>query len=236
MPPENDAPDDLAGYQSVTDLAKGYRASSDEAKRQKNRADEAEQRLRLFEQQFQSTAMRSNGNSDPESRLQELGIPIDALEQFVVTRQKRAISEEITPLVAGAAARNTMMASYPDYQKFEADVAKEMEKDPDFAQRYQRMFKVDPESALEFAFLKYSETSRKSAAANGGGNGRAEVERARSGAQIPSKRQGDSRANPTSQSDEAIARGWEHYQKSGDPRAFAKARLGQVVRDEFLNR
>ena len=234
MPPDNDAPD-LAGYQSTEDLVKGYRSSSDEAKRQKNRADEAERRLQLFEQQFQQTAMRSsNGHADPEARLQELGIPIDALEQFVVSRQKRAISEEITPLVQGAQARNTMMASYPDYQKFEADVAKAMEADPDFAQRYQRMFKADPEAALEFAFLKYSETSRKSAAQNGGGNG--EVQRARSGAQIPSKRQGDARTISTSQSDEAISRGWEHYQKSGDPRAFAKARLGQVIREEFLNR
>lgn len=222
--PEDNA-QDLAGYGSVEDLVKGYRNSSDEAKRQKSRADQLEQRAALLEQQTRQSVPQRN---DPSTRLADYGVPVDSLDEYIGSK----IAAAFEPITRGALARNTLAASYPDYLKFEADVAKFVQEDPQLSQSYQKMFGADPVGAMELAFLKYGESQRQKA----GSNGKTPQQAARSEAQIPSNRQGDARTQPASTQDENLNRGWDHFQKTGDPRAFAKARLRQVVSDEFLNR
>ena len=228
MPPENEGTPnpDLAGYPSVDELLKAYRASSDEGKRQRQRADQAEARSRELEQYAVTQRQAIPQRGDPASRLAEYGIPVDALDEYVNTR----VAQAFEPVARGAMARNAMLTSYPDYQKYEADVAQFVSNDPGLSQTYQKMFSVDPVAAMEFAFLKFGQVERGKVLANGASPQAA----ARAEAQIPSSRAGDARTQPAAQEDERLTRSWEHYQKTGDPRAYAKARLRQVISEDFL--
>jgi hypothetical protein len=221
---------DLAGYPSTEELVKGYRSSSEEAKRQRNRADQLEQRMATLEQQFQPRPQVPT-RADASSRLAEYGVPVDALDEYVSSRVSAGVAAAFEPVLRGATARNSMLSTYSDYQTYEADVARFIQDDPNLSQKYQRMFAADPEAAMEFAYLKFGQTRRAAVPANG--NGAQQVARAE--AQIPSNRTGDARNQPAA-ADENIARGWDHFQKTGNPTAFAKARLRQVIPDEFLAR
>lgn len=234
MPPE-DGNQDLAGYKSVDELVRAYRESSGEGKKQRERADQfqqtLEQRLAGIEQAF--TRQQQPQRTTPEDRLSDYGIPVDALDQFLGDRIEKAIGRQFEPIVKMGSARNSMLSSYTDYGKFETDVAKFVESDPSTNRTYSEMFKADPLGAMEWAFFKYGEVKR---AEVGAGNGAPSPQRqARSEAQIPSNRSGDTRNLPL-QTDDQAAKGWEHYQKTGDPRAFAKARLRQAISDDFLSR
>jgi hypothetical protein len=221
---------DLAGYRSVDDLVKAYRASSGEAQRQRDRVEDLEARMRQFESQF--TRQPVTQRPDPASRLSEYGVPVDALQEYVGGIAQEVVSRAFEPVARGAMARNQLMSSYPDYQKFESDVARFIQEDNSLSTKYQRMFSVDPEAAMEFAYLKYGESQRKSS----NGSQQREQEQARADAQIPSNRSGDARRAAAGGQDESLSRGWEHYQKTGDSRPYVKARLRQAIPDDFLNR
>jgi len=220
MADENQEPD-YAGYQDLNGLVGGYRASSDEAKRQKARADMLEQQLTERQAVPQRNA---EGARDPAGRLTEWGVPTDALGDFVSEQIQKAFA----PLAQGFQARNEMLSRHPDYNKFESDVAQFINSDPDLSQRYQRMFNSDPTGAMEYAYLKFG-TTRKSEKTQT--NGAAKKE-----ASIPSQRASNQGPASPSQNDEVKAKAWERYQKTGDPTAFAKARLREVISDEFLSK
>lgn len=220
---------DLAGYPSSDELAKAYRASSVEGQRQKARADQETQARVALEQQLAQYRQQVPQRGDPAQRLAEYGVPVEALEEFVTSRFTAAFE----PIAKGALARNSLLTSYPDYQKYEADVAQFVNGDPALSQKYQRLFATDPEAAMEYAFLRFGENKRTTAGQTA--NGPTPQQAARSEAQIPSNRTGDAR-NQTGAQDDLLARTWEHYQKTGNPTAFAKARLRQTISDEFLNK
>lgn len=227
MPPEEGQ--DLAGYPDTDALVQGYRASSQEAQRQKQRADQLEQRISQIEQQFTRQAVPTRAN--PADRLSEFGIPVDAIDEMISERTARAVQEAFGPIVKGASARNRILSEYEDYAKYEADVAKFIAEDPQREKDYQEAFQQNPLMAMENAFLKFGEAKRRQAP-----NGTNPQRQARSEAQIPSSRQGDARTLPNTDNADLTSRTWEHYQKTGDPRAYAKARLRQVISDDFLTK
>lgn len=235
MPEGDGSNQDLAGYKSVDELVRAYRESSNEGKKQRERADRYEQsfeqRLGQIEQLF--TRQQAPQRTTPEDRLSDYGIPVDALDQFLGDRLEKAIARQFEPIVKMGSARNSMLSSYTDYGKFEADVAKFVESDPSVQRTYSEMFKADPLGAMEWAFLKYGQAERGKVTGNGQPTPQ---QQARTEAQIPSNRAGDTRTLPQLNGDQQTAQGWEHYQKTGDPRAFAKARLRQAISDDFLNR
>ena len=226
MPPEDDG-QDLAGYNDIPSLVQGYRASSEEGKRQKQRADQLEQRIQQIESQFTRQQVPTRAN--PADRLSEFGIPVDAIDELISERVARGVQEAFGPIVKGASARNRIMTEYKDYTKYEADVAAYIAEDPQREKEYHEAFQQNPLMAMENAFLKFGEAKRASTP-----NGAEPQRKARAEAQIPSARQGDARTLPNSDPADLASRTWEHYQKTGDPRAYAKARLGQIIKDDFL--
>ena len=210
---------DFAGYSSSEELARGYRASSQEAKRL------AAENQRLQEQFQQSTQRPDIPNrSRPEDRLAEFGIPADALNDFVNER----VGQALRPLAEGFQARGRVLNEYPDYQKYEADVANFVNADPDFSQRYARMFSADPVAAMELAFLKFGESKRKGAPAPVAPNAQEMAD-----ASLPGGRAGDSRRTEHS-GQGAIDDAFRKYQASGsqqDAEAFAKLRIRQTIPD-----
>jgi hypothetical protein len=215
---------DFAGYSSSEELARGYRASSQEAKRL------AAENQRLQEA-YQSAAVNQRqdipNRTSPSDRLAEFGIPADALNEFVNER----VGQALRPLAEGFQARGKVLNEYPDYQKYEAEVAEYVNSDPDFSQRYGRMFAADPAGAMQLAFLKFAESKRKTAPTPKAPNAQEMAD-----ASLPGERTGDTRRAGTSNQSN-IDDAWKRYQQTGstrDAEAFALARLHTIISDEHL--
>lgn len=212
---------DLMGYRSVEDLVAAKRASDSELKRIADKVNSLEQTLNQYSRPQVPTRF-----SSPEEELSTYGVPVGALDALLNQRLEKAFA----PIAQGMQARQSVVARYPDYAKFESDVAKFVSDSPELQSRYQRMFQADPEAAMEYAMLKYTETRKESAP-----EPKAKREASRDAA-IPSSRNGDSRNGQTSQAEDDVNRAKDHYQKTGDPRYYAQARLRQVIDPDFYNR
>ena len=220
---------DLAGYPTPEALVKGYRESGAEAKRQRERAERAEQALQeALEPVANPRQAVKNRSSRPEDRLSEYGVPVDALGEYVQSK----LQEAFAPIAQGMTARTELLSQYPDYNKFESDVAAFIQSDPKLNQSYQRMFSADPAGAFEYAFLKFGQSRRSSTR----GQQTPEAEEM-SQAGLPGARNGDAMRQP--QGNQAnLQRLREEYDRTGSSRAaaaYAKARLHGVITDEFLN-
>lgn len=223
---------DLAGYPSVEALVAGYRASGNEAKKLRERTEALEQQLRqVYQPQYEPNARQAvpqRASNSPYDRLAEYGVPADAIKELVTTELQNALQ----PIADGFQARNTLLSRHSDYQKFESDVAMFIQSDPQLNQTYQRMFQSDPVGAMEYAFLKFGDSRRRSYQSNGDNPDAGAVH-----ASIPSSRNGDAR-NLNTQPDAAVAAAYKRYVETGSSdaaRDYAKARLRTVISDEFLN-
>lgn len=218
---------DLAGYPNVDALVQGYRSSGEEAKRLREKADKLEGLVtQMLEQQVANQRAVPNRSARPEDRLTEFGVPVDALEEFVAGRVAKAFE----PVTRGIQARQTIASSHPDYVQFEQDVADYISQDPDLNNRYARMFESDPAAAMEYAFLKFADSRRRTVSPSTNGVG-GSVD-----ASIPTSRAGEVRRAP--ENDQYIRDAFDRWQKSGssqDAQAYAKARLRTAISDDFLN-
>lgn len=223
-------PPDLAGYNSVDDLARGYRNSSQEAKRLKAEAARAQAERDLLAQQLnelQRPAIPQRNR--PQDELSALGIPVDPIAELVDQRVRSAFE----PLVRGMEARNRVLSSVPDYAKHEAEIANWINSDPERVQAYSRAFQGDPVVAMEWAAQGYARERRREKRDADEGRARGAAD-----AQIPTNRQGDSRRPPNEGYDAALAKARERYQQTGsrqDAEAFARMRLHKVISEEFLS-
>lgn len=226
-PPQPQLNPDLAGYPSVDALVQGYRSSGEEAKRLREKADKLEGLVtQMWEQQAANQRSVPNRSGRPEDRLTEFGVPVDALDEFVAGRVAKAFE----PMARGIQARQTIVGSHPDYVQFEQDVANFIGNDPDLSQRYPRMFEADPAAAMEYAFLKFSDSRRRSV-----GN-QTQAVGGSVDAAIPTSRTGEGRRGPDS--DQDIRDAFDRWQKTGsaqDAQAYARTRLRTAISDDFLN-
>lgn len=231
MADENEGqPPDYAGYESSEALANGYRASSQEAKRLKDQNVALEQQLRAMSA---NQAPRQDPN-DPRQVLEGYAVPVDALDRYLDAKLQTSLGQAFQPVARLFEARPKMLARYPDYGKFEADVSQYAANDPEVSQGFNAMMQTDPFAAQEYAYLKYSESQRRKSPAPEESNGARQVRRQASEARIPSQRSGDARSTPDNAAD-LVDRAREHFQKTGNAVPFAKTRLRQVIPDSFLN-
>lgn len=218
---------DLAGYPSVEALVNGYRESGKEAKKWR---ELAERHQREGDPANQRQAIPDRSQATATHRLMDYGIPEDLLDEFVNQRLEKAFQ----PIAASMTARSTVLSQYPDFVKFEQDVAQFLESDPRLNETYQRMFNADPAAAMEYAFLKFGDSRRR---AGGERQRPPEIDQEAAHAAVPGSRSGGGERRPDAQ-DNDIRRAWEQFQKTGssrDAEAYAKARLKTVIKDEFLN-
>jgi hypothetical protein len=229
MADENNTPTptpDYAGYPSPDELVKGYRNSSAEAKRLAQENQRLQETLQGYAaNQRQDIPQRQNAGD----RLAEFGIPADALNDFVNER----VGQALAPLAAGFQARGRVLNSYPDYTKYEAEVAEYVNSDPEFSQRYAKMFSADPVGAMELAFLKFGETKRHQAPPPAAPNAQEMAD-----ASLPGERAGESRRSDDL--DSQVRDAYEQMQKSGNEASFverfAKLRLRQAIPDSFFEK
>lgn len=202
-----------------------YASSSREAMRLKAELDRANGLLEQFARQHIPQRAR------PEEQLNQLGIPPDPINEMIDQRVNARVNEALAPIARGIEARTQVLARHPDYAKFESDVAQFVQSDPDRAATYDRMFRADPAGAIEYALLAYGDNQRR--------NGRAPRESRSDSvhAQIPSQPSGQSRQQPDGglrRIEEARKR-FEQEGTADAARAYAKARLGMAIPDEFFN-
>lgn len=225
---------DLMGYPTVEALVNAKRASDQEAKRIHDENDQLKVQFQnLYQLQAQANPRQGvPQRSTPSDRLAEFGVPVDALSQYVGEELQKAFA----PIAAGLNARNTVLAQYPDYNKFESDVAQFINADQNLSQTYQRMFSADPAGAFEYAFLKFGESRRRSVPAT---DPNALMQEAGSHAVIPTSRNGDARRTDQSAKGD-LNKLWEEYQRTGSStaaRAYAQERLHHLpsISDDFLS-
>lgn len=219
---------DLMGYPTVEALVNAKRASDQEAKRIYDENVGLKGQLHSVYHAPVNPRQDIPQRASPSDRLTEFGVPVDALDQYFEAKLQSAFA----PIAAGLTARTTLLGQYPDYNKFEADVAQFVQADPNLNQTYQRMFAADPAGAFEYAFLKFGESRRRSTTAASDISAEAAAH-----AGIPSSRSGEARRTDQGASGE-IQRAWEAYQRNDTPAtrtAYAKARLHTVITDDFLN-
>ena len=223
---QNQQPPDYAGYPSLEELIKGYRASGEEAKRLAREYNQ-------YKQESEARWNALNARPDvpqrqrPEDRLAEFGIPTDAMDQFVNER----LAQALAPLARGMEARNQVLREYPDYNKFEADVAQFIESDPDLRVRYPKLFAADPAAAMEFALLRFGERKRRESP-----TATQPTSADTTHAQLPDARSGDARKMGETNSQD-VEDAWEKYRKTGsreDAEKYAHARLHNVIKEDFL--
>lgn len=220
---------DYDGYPNLDELKKAKRASGDEAKRLKNERDVFAQEVQRLQAEGQRQAVPQRGR--PEDRLNDLGIPVDAIDEIVNARIQKAFE----PISQAYQGRNQMLSQYGnDYSKYEADVAAFVGADPNLNQTYQRIFQADPAGAMEYAFLKFGDSERKKhgQAVKDGKAAASERDKDRAEAGIPTSRSGDTRVNDVNGSQAELREAWEN----GDRARYIKLRLGQAIPDSFLNR
>lgn len=222
---------DLAGFNDPAALANAYRNSSTEARRQKERADQLEQMIGMI-QQRPDLIKRQPG---PEDELETLGIPIRALEQLVQRQATEVVQKAFEPIQRGMTARNSVMAQYPDFQKFESDVFQYLQSDPQMQEKYNRMFNADPEGAMDYAFLKFGEAQRRRAPQ---GNGDTGDRGKKTDAQIPSSRSAESRSRTPDDNDrDTLQRAYKAFRETGNPDArdaYVKTRLKGLFSEGFF--
>jgi hypothetical protein len=212
----------------LADTQRRYAASSEEGKR-----------LAQLNQQFQQQAFESRQtvpqrSPSPYQSLIDSGVDAAAIDAIVDERVNTKIAAAFEPIAKGFQARTQMLASYPEYGKYEADIAAFVQSDPTVNERYQRIFSSDPIAANEYAYLKYGETTKRSH--KNGTQREAREETAH--AQIPSGRSGDARRQPQGNEaalHEARRAVIESGYNKGAVNNFARQRLRQVITDEFLN-
>ena len=220
---------DLMGYPTVEALVNAKRASDAEARRivEENRSLKDQMAQNAYRPEVNPRQAVPHRQS-AQDRLTELGVPYDAIQDVI----REEINGAFQPILAGVNARSTIQGRYPDYSKFESDVNNFIQSDPELNQSYQKMFAADPVGAFEYAFLKFGQSRRESISQKNGTSGEDAVH-----ASIPGGRNGESRRTVQNQ-DSNVQRTWEQYQKTGstrDARAYAQARLHNVVTDEHLN-
>lgn len=227
--PKEDQPlnPDLMGYPTVEALVNAKRASDAEAKKIRDERDALQQQLQNVYRPEANPRQDVKHRERPEERLADMGVPVDALEEYFTTRLQRAFE----PVLAAANARSAVVGQYPDYVKFESDVNQFLQTDKDLNERVGKMAQGDPVGALEYAFLKFGESRRGAARTVQNGSENNAVD-----AGIPSSRNGESRRLPDSVTGD-VQRAWQNYQKTGSAesaREYAKARLKQVIPEDFL--
>ena len=211
---------DLAGYPNEAELVKGYRASSEEAKRLRDENQRIKDALIQAAAANQRPAIPQRDGT-PYDRLSNVGVPADDLREAIVSEVRQLFA----PIERGLQARGQVLTKYPDYSKYEAEVQGLI--DPE-------LFKAAPDAAMELAYLRYGNEKRREVASETEPKRRSRADSAE--ASIPNQRGGETRRG--SESQDLVREALERYRKepnAGTARAYAKARLGGVIKDDFLN-
>jgi len=211
--PDSGQPRLLANkYRDPAELERGYLELQTVSNQTYQRTQELEARLAELERV--NPLERQQSRRDPMEALNEVGVPADAIMELV----SRGVQNVLQPMMRAQDARQTVSNEYPEFAKFENDVAQYLNSTPPLKQRYERMFQADPAGAMEWAFQTYQ---RKFGTPDPGIN-----QDSRREAALPNSYSADTRnAGSDIAKNEELAKRWEWAQKTGNWDQYLTARL-----------
>jgi hypothetical protein len=158
----------LAGkYNTVEELARGYDHQMAETQRIIAQRDEAVRKAQLLE-----SFVRGGGSNDrvmPNDRIASRQSPFDEITDALnVDRNTlraalaEIVSEQLAPVTAVMAARQTVGADFPEFGQFEPEVAQFLNSHPEVNEEYRTMIS-DPRTAaagMRYAYLMFERGAR----------------------------------------------------------------------------
>lgn len=186
----------LAGkYKSVDELERGYQNLFNEGQKLVERIKGYEQRESIPPAREDwlggevvadrvDPADRRSARQDPVDALSMAGIPVNELREFV----RKELVHEISPIFQGAQARQTVSQDYPEFAKYEGELAQFVEANPQLKARYTRVYTADPEAALKWLFTEYTRgNAAPRASASGEAQAAARLDAALPGRTVPAR-------------------------------------------------
>lgn len=150
-PPQRYGPD--GKYESIEAWTAATRASEQEGSRLARELREKTERLQQLEQ---AVLGQQRQPADPFNELAEIGIPIDAFNRAVDARAQQQLLAQLGPVSEMYNARAKIVADYPDYAAHEPKILAYVNSDPQLAQDYAAMSRVNAYRAMEWAIGVYS--------------------------------------------------------------------------------
>lgn len=222
----------LAGkYKTVEELERGYQNLLTVENQNNERLTMLEQRMlnsdpadRILPSERRAERKR------PEEVFEELGIPTDALEDFVAQRLGAALN----PLIQGSQAREELRRSYQDFESLETKVTEYLNRNPQEKARYQKLFQADQGGAMEWAINRYLRTAGPSAVPREPGPGD-EVNN-RLDAMLPGSSTPGGRGEDLAQvqRSERLQKAYDYGNQTGDWGPYTNLRLNEVIPDSHV--
>ena len=223
----------LAGkYETVEELEKGY-LNMQTVENQNN------QRLAALEARFAAAdpddrimpGDRRDARKRPAEVLEEMGIPSDAIGEFVAEQ----LSMALNPLIQGNQAREQLKRDYQNFDSLEGEVANYIAANPEVQSRYQRMFRVDQGAAMEWAIQRYLKTRGPGASPPESASG-GEAAAARLDARLPGSGSPGGRGQDLAQNQrlEELRKAYDYAQKTGDWSVYQNMRINEVISESHL--
>lgn len=210
-------PKRLAGkYESVEQLEKGYQELLTQSNQNYQRLQMMENELELIRQNRMNPAERAASRPDPREALSEVGVPSDAIETLVQEQIQRAFE----PFIAAQNARSYAVQAFPDFDKFEQQVAEFIRTNPDRQARYTKLWAADPQGALEWAIQSYQRSKPQESPGE------------RRDAGLPGSSTPGNRNVVQETVSEDLKKKFEFAQNTGDWTHYIKARLDGSTSDE----
>ncbi len=222
---QNESLDDFLGYRSLEALKQAHLSSGSHAKQLAAENQALKQQMAAAVNPLPGGMQRQ----DPRSELNSWGLPVESLDAYLDQR----ITQAFAPIAEGLNARSKVLSEYPDWGKHEADVYQYVNSDPQLSQEYADIARVNPAAAMKYALRAYSDSKRRG---HSGGNGatREVIANETAQAQIPTNRPGETRQQGQGQDRAPVRAAFDHWQKTGDPVPFSKARLREIIPDSFF--
>lgn len=145
-------------YRDPEELEKGYQNLQEMANKNWQELQELKSQM---ESGRMNPAERREERRNPREVLEEFGVPAEAVLELV----RNGVEDALRPVVEAQGARQEVAKHYPDFVKFEEDVAKWITSDPQLQSRYARMFSADQAGAMEWAITAYTREHERSAPA-----------------------------------------------------------------------
>ena len=222
----------LAGkYKSTEELERGYQNLFTEGQKIVEQKKALEQRVAQLESwtapaggdvsSRQLPSDREAARVRPMDALAMAGIPVQELRDYV----REELRAEIQPIFQGAQARQSVMQDYPEFSKFEPELAQFLEANPGLNSRYTKAYATDPDWALRGLYEEFRKTRGVGPDASGAAQFAARVD-----AQLPGRSavpRGAVQDGFTEQYEKAV----EKAQKTGNWSPVLALKLGNTVAD-----
>ena len=141
-------------YESPEALEQGYQNSAKEVQNILAREKAKDQELASLKLQLQGRVNPADvaaARRNPMDELNEAMVPVEALGLFV----QQEIAKAFEPVARSMEARSAVSKEYKEFGTLEENLNEYLTANPEINNRYQKTLRDDPQTAMEWLFLRY---------------------------------------------------------------------------------